>query len=59
MRIEGLRIKISSAAGSYSGAIITSVKICESGSAIATVTLRFAATTPPKAETGSHAWAAK
>ena len=45
------------ASGSYSGAMMTSVKICESGCAIATVTLRLAATTPPNAETGSQACA--
>ena len=37
--------------------MITSVNICDKGSAIATVTVRLAATTPPKADTGSQAWA--
>ncbi|CAB4750308.1 unannotated protein [freshwater metagenome] len=57
MRIEGFFIKISSAALSYSGAMITSVKTSETCVAIATVTVRFAAITPPKAETGSQACA--
>ena len=46
-----------SASGSKSGATITSVKICATASAIPSVTVRFAAITPPNAETGSQSFA--
>ena len=45
----------SSAAGSYDGATMTSVNTSAIASAISSVTSRFAATTPPNAETGSVA----
>ena len=47
------------APSSYPGAITTSVKIEESAVAISSEILRFAATTPPKADTGSQACAAR
>ena len=36
---------------------MTSVKMSRRFSAIFSVTVRFAAITPPKADTGSHSWA--
>ena len=52
--MEGFFISISNAALSYSGAMITSVNTSERDCAIAAVTVRFAAITPPNADTGSH-----
>ena len=43
-----------SASISYPGAMITSVKIVETCFAISSVTIRFAAITPPYAEIESH-----
>ncbi len=45
------------ASSSKAGATITSVKMSASWSAIAGVTGRFVAMTPPYALAGSHAWA--
>ncbi len=47
----------SSASPSNAGATSTSVKMPETVSAISSVTVRFAAMTPPYAETGSHSCA--
>ena len=47
----------STAPSSYAGATITSVKTSATCSAIATVTGRLAAITPPNADTGSQACA--
>ena len=56
-RIDGLRESTSSAPSSYPGAQITSVKISGICSASPEVTGRLVAMTPPKALTGSQAWA--
>ncbi len=53
-----LRDRTSSASGSNPGATTTSVKMSFTVSAMATVTGRFAAMTPPNAESGSQACAA-
>ena len=52
-----LAASTSTAPSSYAGATITSVKTSATCSAIATLTGRLAAITPPKADTGSQAWA--
>ena len=52
-----MRISTSSAPSSYAGAASTSVNTSATCSAIATVTGRFVAMTPPNAETGSQACA--
>ena len=52
-----LAVRIFSAAGSKSGAMITSVKISATCAAISLVTVPFAAMTPPNADTGSQACA--
>ena len=57
--MDGLADRTSIAPSSYPGAITTSVKIDESAVAISSEILRFAATTPPKADTGSQACAAR
>ena len=51
--------RISTAPSSYAGATITSVNTGATCSAIATVTGRLVAITPPNAETGSHSWASR
>ena len=56
-RMFFLRVSASTAPGSYEGAIITSVKMVLTYSAISTLTAVFAAITPPKALIGSHSWA--
>ena len=52
-----LAVRIASASGSKSGAATTSVKMSLTVSAIAAVTGRLVAMTPPKADSGSHSWA--
>ena len=49
--------RISRASGSNAGATTTSVNTSFTWAAMAAVTGRLAAITPPNAETGSHAWA--
>jgi len=49
------RARISDAAGSASGAITTSTKICAIASAVAASSARLTATMPPQALTGSPA----
>src|ERR1019366_8529822 len=58
-RIAFLRLRISSASGSKAGATTTSVNTVATCSAIAAVTGRLVATTPPNADWGSHAWASR
>ncbi len=52
-----LPLRIASASSSKSGAMMTSVKTSLTLWAIAAVTGRLAAMMPPKADTGSVAWA--
>ena len=49
--------RISTASASKAGAMTTSVKMSLTVLAMPAVTVRFAAMTPPKADTGSQAWA--
>ena len=56
-RMFFLRDRISTAPSSYPGATTTSVKISATCSAIATLTGRLVAMTPPKALSESQAWA--
>ena len=57
MRRFFLACSTSTAPSSYAGARITSVNTSATWWAIATLTGPFAAITPPKADTGSQAWA--
>ena len=56
-RIDGLLDSSSTAPSSYAGATTTSVKTSATCSAIARLTGRLVAMTPPNADTGSHACA--
>ena len=49
--------RISTASSSKPGAMTTSVKMPATVRAMPAVTVRFAAMTPPNADTGSQAWA--
>ena len=57
MRRFFLALSTSTAPSSYAGARITSVNTSATWRAISTLTGAFAAITPPKADTGSQAWA--
>src|SRR6478752_3935183 len=58
-RMFFLRVSTATASSAKPGARTTSVNTSAICSAMATVTGRLAAITPPKADTGSHSWASR